>query len=311
MDFTFDDFVGNEQTIKLVKMLIHAAEGDSTARIPDMSFLGPAGHGKTTLARLVAAHLDRKCIEINATIVTDPFQFKGYFTGNEMPKGGGIIFIDECHALKKKIQTNLLSATENPRKLHTSHKGEIYRDSLPENLSFIFATTKRSYIIPELAQRLETVEFSEYSEGEKCEIAANYLKKRKKIPVDQLDAACIVDIASRARNARKVIRFCDRIVDHMKMKGSPLAPEIINETFEILGIDKNGLSKLDRKLLRYLAKRGKPVGLETLSDLMEMPKADIKSEIEPFLLRKNFMVRSSAGRIITQPGRAAIKAGGR
>ena len=156
-----------------------------------------------------------------------------------------------------------MSATENPRKLHTSHKDQVYRDSLPENFSFIFATTKRSFIIPELMQRLETVEFQEYSEKEKCEIAANYLKNVRKIPADQLDIKCIVDISSRARSARKVIRFCDRIIDNMKMTSRPLSRQLVDETFQILGVDSHGMTRLDRKLLRYLAKRGAPVGLET------------------------------------------------
>lgn len=306
---SFNDFVGNRGAIDLVKLLIHDAENDQYARLPDMAFLGPAGHGKTSLARLVAKHLKRVCIEINATVVTDPFQFRGYIV-NDMPREGAVIFVDECHALKKRIQTNLLTACEDPRKLHTSHKNEIYRDSLPQNFSFIFATTKRSYIIPELYSRLRIVEFDEYNIDEKCEIVITYMDRKYGIKRSQFDVECVIDIAKRSRSARAVIRNCDTIVQNMNRYGGKMTKEIVDDTFKILGIDKNGLTRLDRKVLEFLARRSAPVGLETLSILMQMPKKDVQGEVEPYLLRNGYINRHSSGRVITKEGRRVIGVSG-
>jgi Holliday junction DNA helicase RuvB len=302
---TFSDFVGNKDSIELVNLLIHDALEDNNARLPDMAFLGPAGHGKTSLARLVAKELGRRLIEINATTLKDPFQLRGYII-NDMPPEGAVIFVDECHALKKPIQTNLLSATESPRKLHTSDKKEIYRDSLPQNFSFIFATTRRSYIIPELYSRLDIVEFDEYSLDEKCEIVIKHMKKKHNIRKEQFDVECVIDIAGRSRSARAVIRSCNKIVQNMNRGDGKLTKSIVNDTFRILGIDKNGLTKLDRKMLKYLSKRSAPVGLETLSILMRMPKKDVQGEVEPFLLRQGYVNRMSSGRMITKEGRKVI-----
>jgi len=302
---TFSDFVGNKEAIELVNLLIHEAIGNNNARLPDMAFLGPAGHGKTALARLVAKHLGRRLIEINATSIKDPFQLRGYII-NDMPLEGAVIFIDECHALKKGIQTNLLSATEDPRKLHTSSKQEIYRDSLPQNFSFIFATTRRSYIISELFSRLRTIEFDEYDIEEKCEIAIKYMNRKHGIKRNQFDAQSIIDIATRSRSARAIVRNCDTIVQNLNRGDGKLTQEIVDDTFRILGVDKYGLTKLDRKLLNYLSKRSSPIGLETLSMIMRMPKKDVQGEVEPFLLRKNYISRQSSGRIITKEGRRAI-----
>ena len=88
----------------------------------------------------------------------------------------------------------------------------------------------------------------------------------------------------------------------MNKRGRQLTKEIVDETFEILGIDEFGLNRLDRKLLKLLASCGTPIGIETLGDLMNMPKRDIKLEIEPYLLVNNFMARRSAGRMITKKG---------
>lgn len=303
---SFDDFVGNKKTIEFVKMLIHPAEDQDGARIPDMLFLGPPGHGKTSLARLLATHIGRKCIEINATQLTDPFQLRNNIAGPGAPtKEGAIIFIDECHALKKKFQINLLSATEKPRILCTSDRKEIYKDMIPDNFSFIFATTRRSYILKELTSRLRVVEFTHYSLDEKLQIAISTFKQLK-IPRDQIKPEFIVDIAKRARSARGIVQFCEDIARNMKKQSVGLSKEIIRDTFNILGIDANGLTKNDRKLLGYLNKCRSPVGLETLSDILEMPKKDVKFEVEPFLLRENFMMRRSTGRAITEKGAAAI-----
>ncbi len=95
----------------------------------------------------------------------------------------------------------------------------------------------------------------------------------------------------------------------MKMKGAKLTKETVHDTFDILGLDKHGMTRLDRKMMKYLARRGSPVGLETLSDLMQMPKKDVKGDIEPYLLRKGFISRRSAGRIITGVGLEAIDLG--
>lgn len=304
-EFSFEDFVGNKHAFNLIKLIIHSGAQDNSKRIGDMVFLGPSGHGKTTMARLISSHTGRVLIEINATVVTDPFQFRSYVVENMSPSGG-IIFVDECHALKKSVQTNLLSATQDPRKLHTSVKGEIYRDTIPENYSFIFATTRRGYIIPELMGRLQAVEFQEYSSKEKCEIVVKYMLRQYDINPKMLDASCIVDIANRSRSARHIEKNCDKIILNMKRKGGTLTKEIVEDTFNILGIDKRGLTRLDRKLLKYLSKQTSPVGLETLGDLMNMPKKDVKEEVEPFLLRNNLIARKSRGRRITKRGLKAI-----
>ena len=43
---SFSDFIGNKNVIRLVNLLTHDAEQDKFASLPDMAFLGPAGHGK-------------------------------------------------------------------------------------------------------------------------------------------------------------------------------------------------------------------------------------------------------------------------
>ena len=301
---TYDDFVGNEGAVKKVQLLVDEASKDSGARIPDMAFFGPAGHGKNILATIIGHTLDRKLMVINSTVIRDPFQFRGLIIDLAVHNhGGAIVMVDECHALTRRIQDNLLTATEYPRELHTSHKEQVFTDKLPENLSFIFATTHGGNIRPALLSRLETIEFLPYSVEEHLEMAIKYMLRRHKLDKSSLDAKCMIEVAKRARDGRQVARFCDTIVRYMKQNDIvKLDTSNINECFKVLGVDENGLTRIDRIMLKALSKMNTCVGLDTLDAVLPANKKQIKEYIEPYLLKKGFIVRTSGGRMITSKG---------
>jgi len=304
---TFDDFVGNKGAVAFVRLLIKRAEADKFIRIPDMAFLGASGHGKTTLARIVANHLCREFCEINSTVIKDPFQFRGYIT-NPKWRSGVIILLDECHQLKRSIQDNLLSALETPRELHTQHRGQIFMDSLPENVSFVFATTHAGQLRPALRSRLRTIELLEYSEAERQEMTVKYLNREHKLSGSQFDIQAVLQIAKRSREGRHITENCDDIIELMKQKNvTKLTTAIVDETFKIKGIDTYGLSRLDRKLLGYMAEVQTFVGLDTLEAAMNMTKKEIKETLEPWLLRNHFITRHPSGRLITKKGNKALR----
>ncbi len=312
-DLKFTDFVGNKGVISKIELLIDDAMKDRFARMPDLAFLGPAGHGKNTLAYVIANETKRKLLVINSTVIRDPFQFRGLIMNlTHDNHDGAIIMVDECHALARKIQDNLLTATEHPRELHTSHKDQVFTDKLPENLSFIFATTHGGYIRPSLLSRLEPIEFLPYSTNEQLEMAIKYLIRRHDFKKENIDIKCIIEVAKRARDGRQVARFCDTIVRYMRKNNlTQLNQTTMDECFEVLGVDKNGLTRLDRIMLRKLLQMNTFVGLDTLDAVMPTSKKQIKEYIEPYLLQKGFIIRTSSGRMITPKGRSAlIKTGG-
>jgi len=308
-DLTFEDFIGNEKALEKLELLTHEAESNVDARIPDMAFLGPSGYGKTTLAHILANHLKRKLLVINSTIVKDPFQFRHLiielFTNN---KDGSLILLDECHVLPKKIQDNLLTATEHPRCLQTSHKDQTFSESLPENCSFIFATTHSGQLKHALLSRLETIELLPYTVPEHMKMALGYLKRKHNIDKADLSPEILIEIAKRARHGRQVVQFCDTIIKYMKKEKLPkLTIESVEKCFNILDVDRNGLSRIDRIMLGHLSTLQSCAGLDTLEAIMPCSKQQIKDQIEPFLLKRGFISRTSSGRMITAKGRTAIK----
>jgi Holliday junction DNA helicase RuvB len=76
----------------------------------------------------------------------------------------------------------------------------------------------------------------------------------------------------------------------------------------LLGVDAEGLDRLDRELLRMIAEtfEGGPVGLSTLADAIGEDRGTIEDVYEPYLLQKGLLQRTPRGRVITRLGRAHL-----
>jgi putative ATPase len=117
-----DEIVGQKHLLHKDAVFRKLIENHS---LPHCFFYGPAGSGKTTLARVIATTLERPFYEFNATTlkIEDLRKvFKEYSLALQKP----LIFIDEIHRLSKNQQEVLLpymekqsalllgASTENP-----------------------------------------------------------------------------------------------------------------------------------------------------------------------------------------------------
>ena len=66
-------------------------------------------------------------------------------------------------------------------------------------------------------------------------------------------------------------------------------------------VDIEGLDKQDRRYLETLVGvfEGGPTGVEALAATMNVPADTLSDEIEPYLLREQFIVRTPRGRVAT------------
>ena len=66
-------------------------------------------------------------------------------------------------------------------------------------------------------------------------------------------------------------------------------------------VDPEGLDKQDRRYLETLVGvfEGGPTGVEALAATMNLPTDTLSDDVEPYLLREQFIVRTPRGRIAT------------
>ena len=116
MDFTyllrpnsFDEMVGQEHLTQVGAPLRTLCEKQALGH---SFFYGPAGVGKTSLARIIATTLDMPFYEFNATSLKVE-ELRKVFTQYKNALQKPLIFIDEVHRLSKNQQEVLLPVMEN------------------------------------------------------------------------------------------------------------------------------------------------------------------------------------------------------
>ncbi len=106
------DFIGQEHIVGEKGPIRQAIKNK---HIPSMIFWGPPGVGKTTLAEIITAELDRSFYTLSAInsgvkdlrLIIDQIKKQGLFSQNN-----AIVFIDEIHRFSKTQQDALLAAVE-------------------------------------------------------------------------------------------------------------------------------------------------------------------------------------------------------
>lgn len=312
MEFT--DFIGQTQCKDNLQLLINAAKRGR--KFPHVGLYGPAGSGKTTLATIICEELGAELIYINGAAITSPVVFRKPIAKAVQAKGKErqyIIVVDECHSIPNKIQNNLLSVLEEPAILCTPveknikdpqtgrvifRKGDILKENLPSNVSFIFATTDKGRLIRPLSSRLHPVDLDEYTVTDKETVVKNSLSKYN---VTLEDEDCTL-IGSIGKSMRHIKKLCDRIIDYSVGENKcVLSHSDVLRIIEILGINELGCDKNDQKYLDYVKERG-PISLSNISQFLDVEEKEVKEKIEPFLIRKEWVQITSKGRVITNSG---------
>lgn len=314
-----DNVVGQMRAKQMLELMYQTFT--RTGHMPPLGIFGPSGYGKTHLVTEWAKELGAKMIYINGTAIRDALAFRAYFKDAEAEKHvKHIVFIDECHMLPKKVQENLLSVLEQPAILCTVankevgqvlccdgitrfiDKGDVMREKLPENMSFVFATTDASSLKDTIHNRLRKIQLEPYTLEDKVRIAMDHLANRG---VSFADLSVYEALAKRARSIRQLRQeLCESYIDiSVIYEGNP--HQCLCMMDSILGIDENGANDLDRNYLEYIATNG-IASLATLAGFLKIDKEEILDRIEPFLLEKQWIQITNKGRILTKMGREKV-----
>ncbi|MBM3894536.1 Holliday junction branch migration DNA helicase RuvB [Candidatus Dependentiae bacterium] len=304
---TFQDYLGQEVIKQKLSVYVKAC-AQREEPLDHLLIFGPAGLGKTTLARVIAKELNVPFKVTSAPVLERGGDLVAILSGLAPRE---VLFIDEIHRLPKPVEEVLYSAMQEFAVDMMIGQGAMAKSvRLPLNpFTLIGATTKTGMISAPLQTRFGIVERLDFYTAEELGTIAEQNAKYLNISIDP-DAATL--IGSRARGTPRIVkRILRRVRDFAQVHGnnSHISMDLAKQGLSFLGLDDDGLSKLDREILLVLLRDfdGGPVGLETLAAITGEDKETIEDFCEPYLLRQGLLQKTPRGRQIPPSKMMALR----
>lgn len=285
---SFDDIIGQSDIISRLKISTNACKHNGTV-LPHVLIDGPPGLGKTTIASAIASEMNVNLYTLNAANLRSVKNIIPYLL-RIAPRS--ILFIDEIHRLPKLVEEFLYPVMED-------FKINIILDKEPEEIdiplfTLVGATTSGGSLSQPFYDRFQIKEhLSFYNDSELAKLAGlNAQKLGLLLSDDEL-----LEIAKRSKGTPRILNA--RLQWYKNFTTCAKEKSNIDDVYKLQGIDKHGLDVYDRMYLELLiTHKGNPLGLKAISSLTGIAIETIENNIEPYLIRKGFVVRTQKGRII-------------
>ena len=299
--------IGNKKITAQITMAVTSSIKRNQA-LPHMLLSGTPGCGKTSTAQEIGKLRKVKTItllnnnlkgkdSINDLIYKlnyDNYDDKGNRVG---PINPTIIFIDEIHRLSLETQEVLGVLMENFY-VDSNTPGKIF---WVPYFTLVGATTDDGKLSKPFRDRFKLVlNFNPYDYDTSIEIVKYHAKKLGiRITIEG-----IKEIAKRGKGIPRImIRYLENARDFaITIDTKLITSKVMEECFDLIGIDSNGLSAAEIKILRLLSEVNQPVGLDSLAIAINESKKTLTDTIEPYLIQQQLMIRTGKGRTITTKG---------
>ena len=283
---TFDQYIGQEKAKTILKARIEGTKKMGVT-FPHTLIYGKAGCGKTSLAKIIAKELGVSFQEIISTSIKEPKEiFKVIREAN-----GGIIFLDEVHALKRELVEPLYPVMEDFR---------LGNDDL-KPFTIIGATTEIGEILEnrrpfyDRFKRHQSLE--DYTAGDIEKIAKQYTEKL--FPNEKVDPIVFQVIGINSRYTPRIAIGLLESVIHM---GGNYRLALRSE-----GILLDGFTEQDLLVLEILTESPKGLGLQAIASRLETSKKNFEYDIQPYLFKNGLITLTRSGRLITDKGKEMMK----
>lgn len=298
---TFDDYIGQEELKKQLKIFIKASIKRDKPLAHTLLF-GAPGLGKTTLAAIVANELGVAIHYVSAASIEKPADLASVLM---QANNKDIIFIDEIHALHHRTEEFLHPAMEDFVLDITIQNGSGNKPiRVPlEQFTLIGATTKPGSLSKPFRDRFGFQQQLQFYTDE--ELSRIIKRTAKIIKIDVKDDV-LLEIAKRSRKtariANNILMMCGDFA--IAENNSNLTMGLAKEAFNSLGVDDIGLNRIDRELMILLFENfdNKPTGLKNLASLLQENTETLETIIEPYLLQLGLIQRTNRGRQLTSKG---------
>ncbi len=295
------EFIGQKSVCDNLNVFIEAAKVRSNA-LDHVLFSGPPGLGKTTLAQIVARELGVGFRATSGPVITKAGDLAAILTNLE-PRD--VLFIDEIHRLNPAVEEILYPAMEDFQLDLIIGEGPAARSvriDLPP-FTLIGATTRTGLITTPLRDRFGIPMRLDFYSGE--ELLEVVLRGAKLLDMPLSDDGAL-EIANRSRGTPRIAgRLLRRVCDFALVAGQTrVDAKSADAALMRLEVDKIGLDAMDHRYLKCLGELygGGPVGIETLAAAMSEPRDALEDIVEPFLMQKGLVMRTSRGRVLAESG---------
>lgn len=318
-DLLDTQIVGQEEAKRQIRRLLEEAKGLSPIRLSEtIIFTGPASTGKTLFAKTIAESLRLPYVEtsgtslrtveqlfnqINRVLETSSLRYDedGDYGGLPLRKYPPlVIFIDECHQLKRPVQDSLLTMTEPSRR-----DPSVLQDFAVDmsNVTFLLATTDIGLIAKPLKTRAREVNLRPYEQEEIAEIIGRIYKGWSP------EVRKLIAMAGRLtpRIAKEKAKDLDRVLKQ-DYPGQKPSESIVLEIMEKeWGQDRLGMTDRDKRYLTVIGNAHGPIGGDNIAQQLGIELSEVENDIEPYMIRLGLIRKSQTGRELTEEGKRLIE----
>lgn len=294
-----DCYTGQKQAKKAIEIAVNSARARNCP-LPHILLYGPPGLGKTSLAVLCAKQMGVPLVMAAGPGIEKPGDIAGILNSLQ---SGSVLFIDEIHRMNRQAEEFLYSAMEDGFITITvgqAEQSKTIKLSLPP-FTLIGATTRAGMLSAPLRDRfILCCRMEYYSTDELCRIEERSCAKLGIFMT--VRQRMRVAMASRG-TPRLANRFLVSIRDYAYSENGGIVDDaVVDGALSLAGVNPDGLTETDMKILDILSDAPRPVGLSTLSHVLGEDPQTVEEVYEPYLIMKQYIIKTPRGREITEAG---------
>jgi Holliday junction DNA helicase RuvB len=292
------EVIGQQAVVRRLTIALNASK-KLKEPMAHILFDGPPGLGKTTFAHVLPNELGTTLQMTSGPALSKPADLLPFLTNLEH---GAFLFIDEIHRMPRVVEEFIYPAMEDFRIDIVLGDGVNARtiSMKLKQFTLIGATTRSGMLSSPMRDRFKMHEHLEFYTVEELAQIVRVNARKLQTPLSD-DAA--LELAKRSRGTPRIANsrlWWTRNYAASEADGK-ISLDLARAALEMAEVDREGLDKQDRRYLETLIGvfEGGPTGVEALGATMNLPSDTLSDEIEPYLLREQYIIRTPRGRLAT------------